>query len=167
MRQAPRLKAVTGPDGPDFGDAGALTPRLTPAEQQRRMAATTVAQAAAVVLNHPRDPEANEAEAQLETMLEILLTLHWSGEGEFDGLVHTGIERRAGRVVLSGAARVLQGTDRQVRVDISPITGGTVIVDRPAPRKRRLLGRRTAAATLAARATQLISIPPAVLTLGE
>ncbi len=157
---------MTSPDGPEFGDAGALVPRLTPAEQQRAMAATTVAQAAAVVLNHPRDPEANEAEAQFETMLELLLTLHWSGEGEFDGLVHTGFARRDGRVILRGAARVLQGPDRQVRVDISPITGGTVIVDRPAP-KRRMLSRRSATATLAAQATQLISIPPAVLTLGE
>ncbi len=161
-------------DGPDFddshadfGDAGTLVPRLTPAEQQRRMAATSVAQAAALVLQYPRDPEAHEAEAQFETMLEVLLTLHWSGDGEFDGLVHAGVARRNGRVVLTGAARALLGPDRQVRVDISPITGGTVIVDRPAPKRRRILGRRPSTATLAAQATQVISIPPAVLTLGE
>lgn len=130
---------------------------------QRELAIATLAEAAGIVLQYPRDPQAAEAEAQFESVLEAVLKLHWSGEGRFDGIAHPGIKRIQGRVHLVGVARVREGADRPLRVDISPVAGGTVMLDRPAPRRRGLRRTRQPAAQ---QGTQFIQVPAPVRMLG-
>lgn len=150
-------------DGDWLRDPNLGAYRTDSLKNQRELAAAALAEAAGLVLQYPRDPQAADAEAQFESVLEAVVRLHWSGEGRFDGIAHPGIRRVAGRVHLVGAARVREGADRPIRVDLSPIDGGTVMVDRPAPRRRGL--RRTRRPS-AQQGTQLIQIPAPLRALG-
>lgn len=132
-------------------------------EHQRLMAVGALAEAAEVVLAYPRDPQAAEAEHQFETVLEIVVQLYWRGDGTFDGVAHPGIKRERGHVLLEGVARVRGGADRPVRVDISPQTGGTVLIDTP-PKKRRGLRRSK---ITPATSTQVVQIPSTATRLTE
>ncbi len=129
---------------------------------QQLIAVGALAQAAQVVLDYPRDPHAAEAEHQFETVLEVVVQLHWSAGGTFDGIAHPGIKRQAGHVVLEGVARVRGGADRPLRVDVSPTAGGTVLIDSPAPKRR--LGR---AKINAVASTQVVRIPSTAQALGQ
>lgn len=150
----PRSEGARG-GGADVVVAGSF-------EHQQLIAVGALASAASVVLNHPSDPLAAEAEAQFETVLEVVVQLHWSPGGDFDGVAHPGIKRQAGRVLLEGVARVRGGADRPLRVDISPTAGGTVMIDTPA-RKRRGLGW-TKGPEVAS--TQVVRIPSTATPLG-
>lgn len=132
-------------------------------QHQRELAVAALAEAAGIVLQHPRDPQAADAEAQFETVLEAVIKLHWSGEGRFDGIAHPGIQRTAGRVHLVGAARVREAPDRPLRVDVSPAGGGTVMLDRPEPRRR---GLRRKGGSGAQQGTQFIQIPATLQALS-
>lgn len=132
-------------------------------EHQRELAAAALAEAAGIVLQYPRDPQAAEAEAQFESVLEAVIKLHWSGDGRFDGIAHPGIKRIQGRVHLVGAARVREAADRPLRVEISPVGGGTVMLDRPEPRRR---GLRRRGGQPVQQGTQFIQIPAPLRALG-
>ncbi|MDO9356899.1 MAG: hypothetical protein Q7T55_24595 [Solirubrobacteraceae bacterium] len=113
------------------------------ADHVRAMAADEVVDAALRCLQQPRDPQAAEAEAAFDDAVERLVQRYWpgGGEGRFDGIAHAGISRDRGRVRLSGTARVREGADRPIEVDVSPDAGGAVTLH--APPKRRGLLRRT------------------------
>lgn len=110
------------------------------ADHVRAIAAAAVADAALRCLQQPRDPQAAEAEAAFDDALEGLIRRYWEGEGRFDGVAHPGLTRDAGRVRITGTARVREGSDRPIVVDVSPDAGGTVTLY--APTKRRGLLRR-------------------------
>lgn len=150
-------------DGDWLRDPSLGTYRTDSIEHRRKLAAAALADAAGLVLQFPRDPQAADAEAQFESVLEAVIKLHWSGEGHFDGVAHPGIRRDDGRVHLVGAARVREGADRPVRVEVSPVGGGTVMIDRPEPRRRGL--RRTRRPSTQ-QGTQFIQIPAQFRTLG-
>ena len=137
-------------------------------EHQREVATAALADAAGLVLRSRRDPAAAEAEAHFETVLEAVLELHWSGKGRLDGIAHRGFSREDGRVRLGGVARVREGADRPISVDVSPTAPGTISVDRPA-KPTGVLRRRKPASGLQAPGvgTQLIRVMPSGLAVGR
>lgn len=112
-------------------------------EHQRSVATAALTHAAGLVLQHPEDPLAAEAEAHFENVVEAVVGLHWSGDGRPDGVAHAGLARGRDRVRLSGLVRVKDAPDRPIIVDVSPVAGGTVQVDAPAPKRSRLRPART------------------------
>lgn len=164
VREWPELGPVfASGDGDWIHDPARGGYRTDSLEHQRELAGAALAEAAGIVLEYPRDPQAAEAEAQFESVLEAVIKLHWSGDGRFDGIAHPGIKRIQGRVHLVGAARVREGADRPLRVEISPVAGGTVMLDRPEPRRR---GLRRARKSVAQQGTQFIQIPAPLRALG-
>lgn len=130
-------------------------PRYLPESMERRqaLALTTLAEAARRCLAQADDlggasrlvdSEADAAQVHFSNVLDAVVSLHWPGRGELgtgtpDGIRVERFDMAGGRVELAGTVWVLEGAERRVEADVSPVDGGTVRIGSPigTPPKRR------------------------------